>query len=61
MSDVGSRMIRQQEYVADPGRDPLSADQHMYTDAVPRLQRAAADDAVYSGRDAERRLRSPDD
>ena len=53
-------MQRQAEYIPDPGRDPLSVDAHKYTDAVPRLQQAAATNPVLNGSDAEKRLRGDD-
>jgi len=57
VADTGSRMERQQAYTPDPGRDILSDDAHQYTDPVPGLQAKAANDPVYNGTDALRRLR----
>jgi hypothetical protein len=59
VTDVGSRMARQLEYVPDPGRDLFSAEAHEYVDAVPGLQEAAASEATLNGEDSQRRLRVP--
>jgi hypothetical protein len=45
------------DYRPEPGRDPLSADQHKYVDNVAPQQAAAAQDEALNGTDPWRWLR----
>jgi hypothetical protein len=58
MTDQGSRQDRRDAFQPKVGPPSILSDDALrYTEAVPALQQEAAQDAVYNGRDAGRRLR----
>jgi hypothetical protein len=54
---MGQRQARQQAYTPDPGRDLFSDEAHVYVDAVPGLQAAAAANPELNGDAARGRVR----
>jgi hypothetical protein len=57
VADSPSRQDRQQAFTPTVPRDICSNEQHQYLDAVPGMERKYANDPIFNGSDALKRLR----